>query len=662
MTSPSLRNTQTHLSVESVGDFSLSIKRIADFVESSYAENYNCSLFDEDSVWGVLLAECHVPNTLSARKACYASYVAHLQQMVSIAERCYPFVPSKKPIQDDMAHPIPPKCGCRYIPAGLEDKCKRVGGHTHCPTCRLVVPYSIGHWQHHVIDICTIPREEHMLLNLRPNSVFDVSSSGSVIPNSNSNTTTQHKLYVCFACTKLFRDSSRLKRHFMLNHSMESNIDFKVAHQIDPIRGLFAVINYGDFSAQVSYFIKQYNCVKCYLCTSTEKMKSCPHLIAVLQNAYPVEEYTVSETALTQLPIDIVNRYRNFDATATKLAVPAIVALKTPPHVEASLFSIMDEESLLKRYTVVVLASKRSICSCAAKARVNCWHRLLVNLTLNDSDKVSKCCFNLTEMKTFLDNCKLSVSKSTIMSYMDKGGTPVAELAQLVMNRMYYEIDMLQTEVQLLREARIQRFGEYTLDHERFEEDVNNQLGMQSMTTDQTATELPGAIPESRISYSTDAVKENTKPEQLILLDSDAEADQPAKVNDLEGTKITEIDGSEEANELHHKSDNLKVQEKNAVQISHANKQNNFLLETVEEFPENVLEVVVSEANQEVVYQEDINSFQGNVDSDAVSQSESNASDTPLRRSKRTATLSSVESGDSPTSKKHLGSNESELL
>ena len=207
-----------------------------------------------------------------------------------------------------------------------------------------------------------------------------------------------------------------------------------------------------------------------------------------------------------------------------------------------------------------------------------------------------------------------------------------------------------------------QRFGEYTLDHERFEEDINNQLGMQSMTTDQTATELPGAIPESRISYSTDAVKENTEPEQLILLDSDAEADQPAKVNDLEGTKVTEIDGSEEANELHHKSDKLKVQEGNTVQISHANKQNNFLLETVEEFPENVLEVVVSEANQEVVYQEDINSFQGNVDSDAVSQSESNASDTPLRRSKRTATLSSVESGDSPTSKKHLGSNGSELL
>ena len=139
-------------------------------------------------------------------------------------------------------------------------------------------------------------------------------------------------------------------------------------------------------------------------------MKSCPHLIAVLQNAYPVEEYTVSETALTQLPIDIVNRYRNFDATATKLAVPAIVALKTPPHVEVSLFSIMDEESLLKRYTVVVLASKRSICSCAAKARVNCWHRLLVNLTLNDSDKVSKCCFNLTEMKTFLDNCEFTRS------------------------------------------------------------------------------------------------------------------------------------------------------------------------------------------------------------------------------------------------------------
>ena len=51
---------------------------------------------------------------------------------------------------------------------------------------------------------------------------------------------------------------------------------------------------------------------------------------------------------------------------------------------------------------------------------------------------------------------KLSVSKSTIMSYMDKGGTPVGELAQLVMSRMYYEIDMLQTEVQLLREARIQ--------------------------------------------------------------------------------------------------------------------------------------------------------------------------------------------------------------
>ena len=39
----------------------------------------------------------------------------------------------------------------------------------------------------------------------------------------------------------------------MLNHSMESNIDFKVAHQIDPIRGLFAVINYGDFSAQVCF-------------------------------------------------------------------------------------------------------------------------------------------------------------------------------------------------------------------------------------------------------------------------------------------------------------------------------------------------------------------------------------------------------------------------
>ena len=39
-------------------------------------------------------------------------------------------------------------------------------------------------------------------------------------------------------------------------------------------------------------------------------MKSCPHIIAVLQNSYPVEEYTVSENALAQMPIDIVNRYQ----------------------------------------------------------------------------------------------------------------------------------------------------------------------------------------------------------------------------------------------------------------------------------------------------------------------------------------------------------------
>ncbi|XP_075245501.1 uncharacterized protein LOC142339377 [Convolutriloba macropyga] len=654
-----LQQTSVHnvtLSTESVGDFSLSIKRIADFVESSYAENYNCSLFDEDSVWGVLLAECHVPNTLSARKACYASYVAHLQQMVSIAERCYPFVPQRKPIQDDeTVQRIPPKCGCRYIPSGMQEKCRLVGGHTHCPTCRLVVPYSSANWQYHVIDVCTIPREEHMLLNLRPSSVFDISSSGSVIPNSN--TSQQHRIHICFACTKLFRDAGRLKRHFLLNHAMEANIDFKVAHQIDPIRGLFAVINYGDYAMQVTYFIKQYNCVKCYVCPSGEKMKSCPHIIAVLQNSYPVEEYTVSENALAQMPIDIVNRYRNFDALANRLVVPAIIALKTPPHLEASIFSVLDEDNLLKRFTVVVLSSKRSICSCASKSSVNCWHKLLVNLSLSDTNKVSKCCFNLTEMKTFLDNCKLSVTKSTVLSYVQKNGTPIADASKLVMDRLNFEIDSLQTEVQLLRNARIARFGEYIPEDQR-----NNEKSIEGkehpqpeMTTVSTESEEhkiadigcsdTGAIDAKDTLPSFDEICE------VEVSEKEQEATQNSIDNSLQENKLVE---TFQLDEVATEPSEMKLQN---VDL----KTETGLLETIEEVPEVILDVEVEGVTTIEIVQSEIeevsliaNEDGGHESSD--SQSAVNNPASPLRRSKRTAAMSSVESGESPVSKKQMKS------
>ena len=204
----------------------------------------------------------------------------------------------------------------------------------------------------------------------------------------------------------MFRDEDRLKRHYMFNHWMETNIDFRVAHQIDPIRGLYAVINYGNFFVQVTYFVKQYNTANCYVCTGgLEKLRKCPHFETVLQNSYPVEEYIVPENVLSQLPLDVVNRYRKFEEAATRNAVPAMVALKSPPHAETTLFSIFDEDNLLKRFTVIVLSSQKSVCSCAASNEVNCWHRLLVKLVENDPNRTAKCGFNLTEMKTFLENC-----------------------------------------------------------------------------------------------------------------------------------------------------------------------------------------------------------------------------------------------------------------
>lgn len=371
---------------------------------------------------------------------------------------------------------VPAKCGCRYIPSALQGRCRAIGGHTHCPMCRLVVPYSLTYWQQHVTDICSLPREEHLLLTLAPGALFDASNSGSPTSTSSSSSTSNansFKVQVCLICTKMFRDEERLKRHYMFNHWMETNIDFRVAHQIDPIRGLYAVINYGNFFVQVTYFVKQYNTANCYVCPGgPDKLRKCPHFETVLQNPYPVEEYSVPENVLSQLPLDVVNRYRKLEEAAARNGVPAMVALKTPPHAEATLFSIFDEDNLLKRYTVLVLSSQKSISS-AASSEISNWHRLLVKLVESDTNRTAKCGFNLTEMKTFLDNCKLSLGKRSAQLAADslllsgssgsegKTPAPTQDALKLVLGRLNHEIDLLQEEVSAFRSARIQRYGEY---------------------------------------------------------------------------------------------------------------------------------------------------------------------------------------------------------